>query len=40
VEITYLTKREGKRIQRGDFGSKLNLNDPYSVDKNKKGVDS
>jgi hypothetical protein len=39
MKITYLTKKERKTIRRGDFGSKLALNHPFSIDKKNKGGD-
>jgi len=37
VEITYLIRIEEKTIWGGDFGSKLTINHPSSVDKKRKG---
>jgi hypothetical protein len=40
VEITYLTEKERKTIQKGDFMSKLTINERSSTDKEKKGGDT
>jgi len=37
VEFSYLISIERKPTRRGDFGSKLTLNHPSSIDKKKKG---
>jgi len=40
VEITYLTEKETKIIRKSDFRSKLNINQPSLIDKEKKGGDT
>jgi len=38
MEITCLTKKEGKIIRMSDFESKLILNHPYSAERRRKVV--
>jgi len=40
VKITYLTEKERKAIRKGDFRSKLTINQSFSTDKEKKGGDT